>query len=281
MLDGVLGHPPGEVVVGLAIAQVEACFQVRVEAIAEVGDHALAFAGRVVLVAVCAGIGRGHVIIEVAQHLPGADLALLIAVAAHGVAHLQQRCVVAGVADVIDGAAQGQCAPVETVGAAQHFHMVEPQRFQQFVGCAARTAQRQTVEHGVQPRGVGARCTVDSRATDRNLHPFIARRLGIDPRLISQHILVAGHAALQGTAQVDHIGAAGHLGKPGLGVLDRWVFAAALLSLDQHLPQLQAFGLGHGRTGKCQPQQRSGQGFGRGHRENSRQTRTGSENCDV
>ncbi|MNP34460.1 hypothetical protein D3C76_1277480 [compost metagenome] len=88
VLDGVLGDPAGEVVVGLAVAQVEARFQVRVEAITEVGDDALAVAGGVILIAVGAGIGQGHVVVEVAQHLPGTDLALLIAVAARGVAHL-------------------------------------------------------------------------------------------------------------------------------------------------------------------------------------------------
>ncbi|MNL36332.1 hypothetical protein D3C87_1584070 [compost metagenome] len=52
VFDGVLGYPTGEVVVGLAVAQVEAGFQVRVEAITEVGDHALAVAGRVILIAI-------------------------------------------------------------------------------------------------------------------------------------------------------------------------------------------------------------------------------------
>ncbi|MDT4877169.1 hypothetical protein FQZ97_1126660 [compost metagenome] len=112
---------------------------------------------------------------------------------------------------------------------------------------------------------MGARCTVDPRPADRDFYPFVARRLGIDSRLISQHILVAGHAALQGAAQVDDIGAARHFGKSGLGVFDRRVFAALVLSPDQHLSKFQALGIGHGRTDKGQAQQRSGQGIGRGH----------------
>ncbi|MNF76968.1 hypothetical protein D3C84_590950 [compost metagenome] len=281
MLDGVFGHAAGEVIVGRTMAQVEARFQVRVEAITEVGDDALAVAGGVILIAVGAGIGQGHVVVEVAQHLPGTDLALLITVAACRVAHLQFRRVVAGMANVVDGPAQGQCAPVETVGAAQHFHMIEPQRLQQLVGRAARAGQRQTVEHGVQPRGMGARCTVDPRSADRNLGAFVAGRLGVNPGLIGQYILIAGDAALQRTTHVDHVGAAGHFGQPGLGVFDGLVFVALILGADQHLPQFQALGVGHGRTDKGQPQQRCGQGIGRGHRENSRQTKTGSEHCDV
>ncbi|MCY1413240.1 hypothetical protein D9M71_286670 [compost metagenome] len=281
VLDGVFGHPSREIVVGLAVAQVEACFQVGVEAIAEVGDDTLALAGRVVLIAVGVGVGHGHVVIEGAEHLSGADLALLIAVTARCVAYLQLRRVVAGMADVIDGPAKSQGAPVESVGAAQHLHVVEPQRFQQFIGRAAGAGQRQTVEHGVQPRGMGTRCTIDPRSADRDLHPFVARRLGIDPRLVSQHILIAGHAALQRTAHVDHVGAAGHLGQPGPGVLDPLVFVALVLSANQHLSQLQALSLGHGRTNKGQAQQRSGQGMRRGHWENSRRTGTGNEQCDA
>ncbi|MCY1396348.1 hypothetical protein D9M71_113170 [compost metagenome] len=275
VLDGMLGHASREVVVGLAVAQVEARFQVRVEAITEVGDHALALAGRVVLVAVGVCVGHGHVVIEVTQHLSGADLTLLITVTARCVAYLQLRRVVAGMTDVIDGSAQGQGTAVETVGAAQHFHMVEPQRLQQFIGRAARAGQRQTVEHGVQPRGMGTRRTVDARSADRDLHPLIACRLGIDPGLISQHILVTRHTALQRTAHVDHIGTAGYLGQPGPGVLDPLVFVTLVLGPDQHLPQFKALRLGHGRTNKGQAQQRGGQGIRRGHWGNSRRTGNG------
>ncbi|MNY37070.1 hypothetical protein D3C86_1716010 [compost metagenome] len=112
---------------------------------------------------------------------------------------------------------------------------------------------------------MGARCPVDPRSADRNLHPFIARRLGINPRLIRQHILIAGHAPLQRAAHVDHVGAAGHLGQPRLGVVDSLVFVALVLGADQHLSQFQALGFGHGRTDKGQTQQRGGQGVGRGH----------------
>ncbi|MNG02992.1 hypothetical protein D3C84_860490 [compost metagenome] len=55
----------------------------------------------------------------------------------------------AGMSDVIDGAAQGEGAAVETVGTAQDFGAAQPQRFEQLVRCAARTGQRQAVEHRV------------------------------------------------------------------------------------------------------------------------------------
>ena len=157
-----LGHATGEVVVGLAIAEIEAGFQIRVEAIAEVGDQAFALAGGVVLIAVGVGIGQRHVVIEIPQHLPGADLALLIAMAAGGVAHLQLRRGVTGVADVIDSAAQRQRAAIETVGAAQHFDMVDPQRLKQFIRRAAGAGEGQAIQHRVQPRGVGTGCAVDA-----------------------------------------------------------------------------------------------------------------------
>ncbi|MNI27198.1 hypothetical protein D3C73_809260 [compost metagenome] len=151
VLDGMLGHPACEVVVSLAVAQVEACFQVRVEAIAEIGDHPLALAGGVVLIAIGIGVGQGQVVVKVTQYLAGADLPLLIAMAARCIAHLQAGCRVAGVADVIDGTAQRQGTAIKTVGAAQHFHMLDPQRFEQFVRCATGAGQRQAVEHRVQP----------------------------------------------------------------------------------------------------------------------------------
>ncbi|MNK64567.1 hypothetical protein D3C87_838110 [compost metagenome] len=118
-----------------------------------------------VLIAIGICIGQRHVVIEVAEHLPGADLALLIAVAAGGIAHLQFRRVVAGVADVIDGAAQCQRAAIKAVGAAQHFDVIDPQRFEQLIRRAARAGQRQAIEHRVQPRRMSARRAVDARAT--------------------------------------------------------------------------------------------------------------------
>lgn len=130
VLDRILGDPPGKLVIGLAMAEIEPGFQIRIEAIPEVGDDPLALAGRVVLIAIGARIGHRHVVVEVAQHLPGADLPLLVAVATGYVAHLQQRRIVASVADVVDGTAQCQSAAVKTIGAAQHLYMVEPQRLE-------------------------------------------------------------------------------------------------------------------------------------------------------
>ncbi|MNY48117.1 hypothetical protein D3C86_1834260 [compost metagenome] len=101
---------------------------------------------------------------------------------------------------------------------------------------------------------MGAGSTVDPRAADRNLHPFVARRLRINPRLVSQHILIAGHAALKRAAHVDHVAAAGHLRKPRRGLFDRQIFATLILSPDQHLPQLNALGLDHGWANEGQPQ---------------------------
>ncbi|MCY1449637.1 hypothetical protein D9M71_663880 [compost metagenome] len=112
---------------------------------------------------------------------------------------------------------------------------------------------------------MGARRPIDPRTADRDLHPFVARRLGIDPRLIGQHILIARHPALQGAAHVDQVGAAGHLLEPGLGLLDALVFVALVLGPDQHLSQLKALGLGQRRTDEGQAEQCGGQGMGRGH----------------
>ena len=162
VFDGMLGHATGEVVVGLAIAEVEAGFQIRVEAIAEVGDQAFALAGGVVLIAVGVGIGQRHVVIEISQDLPGADLALLIAMAAGGVTHLQFRRGVTGVADVIDSAAQRQRTAIEAIGAAQNFDMLDPQWLEQFIRCAAGAGEGQAIQHRVQPRGVGAGRAVDA-----------------------------------------------------------------------------------------------------------------------
>ncbi|MNE18000.1 hypothetical protein D3C80_1110020 [compost metagenome] len=88
VLDLRLGQTPGQLVVGFPVAQVEAGFQVRVETVADVGGNALAVAAGMVLIAVVIGIGQGQVVVQVAQHLAGADLALHIAVAASFVAHL-------------------------------------------------------------------------------------------------------------------------------------------------------------------------------------------------
>ena len=108
MLDIVFGHAPGQFVIGFAIAQVEAGFQLRAEAIADVGGNAFAVASGVVLIAVSVGICQGDVVVQIPQHLPGTDLTFLIAIAARFVAHLQGRRVVAGMGNVVDRPAQGQ-----------------------------------------------------------------------------------------------------------------------------------------------------------------------------
>lgn len=101
MLDLFFGHAPGQLVIGFAIAQVKAGFQLRAEAIANVGGDALAAAAGVVLIAIGVRVGQRHVVVEVAQHLPRTDLTLLICTACF-ITHLQRCSVVAGVSDVVD-----------------------------------------------------------------------------------------------------------------------------------------------------------------------------------
>ncbi|MCY1430904.1 hypothetical protein D9M71_468620 [compost metagenome] len=149
VLDLFLGQASGQVILGFPVAQVEAGFQAWAEAITDIGGDALAAAAAVLLVTIVLRIGQGHVVVQIAQHLTGADLTLGIAAAAQFIAHLQGRGIMAGMGDVIDGAAQGQSTAVETVGAAQDFGAAQPQRFEQLVRCAARTGQRQAVEHRV------------------------------------------------------------------------------------------------------------------------------------
>ena len=93
---------------GFAVAQVEARLQILIEAIAEVGGHALAFARRVILIAIGVAVGEGEVVVEITQHLGGGDVAFLVAMAAGFIAQLQLGRGVAGVGDVVDGAAQSQ-----------------------------------------------------------------------------------------------------------------------------------------------------------------------------
>ena len=106
MLNAFFGHAPGQLIVGFAIAQIEAGFQLRTEAIADIGCNAFAAACGMVLIAVGVGVSQRDVVIEIPEHLSGTDLAFLIAVAACFVAYLQRCGIVAGMGDVIDGAAQ-------------------------------------------------------------------------------------------------------------------------------------------------------------------------------
>ncbi|MNH12796.1 hypothetical protein D3C79_723480 [compost metagenome] len=108
VLDLLLGQASSQIVLGFAVAQVKAGFQVRVETVADVGGDALAAAAAVILVTVVFGIGQRYVVVQVTQYLAGTDLALGVAAAADLVAQLQRCGVAAGVGDVVDGAAQGQ-----------------------------------------------------------------------------------------------------------------------------------------------------------------------------
>ncbi|MCY1178680.1 hypothetical protein D9M73_190450 [compost metagenome] len=130
---------------------------------------------------------------------------MLVAAATDLVAYLQCRRVVAGVGDVVDGTAQGQGALVKAIGATQHFGTAQPQRFEQFVRRAARAGQRQAVEHRVNAGTVRPRRAVEARAAYRQLDAVVACRLGEHPRLIGQHVLVAGHPALPHALHVHQV----------------------------------------------------------------------------
>ena len=205
VLDLVFGQAPRQFVFSFPVAQVEAGFQVGVEAVTDIGGNALGAAAAVRLVAVIFRIGQGHVIVEIAQHLARTDVPMLVAAAADLVAHLQCRRVVAGVGDIVDRAAQGQGALVKAIGATQHFGTAQPQRFEQFVRRAARAGQRQAVEHRVNAGTVRPRRTVEARAAYRQLDAVVACRLGEHPRLVGQHVLVAGHSALPHALHVHQV----------------------------------------------------------------------------
>ena len=175
MFDLVLGHTTCQFVIRFAITQIEACLKLRVEAIADVGRDAFTAASRVILITVSVGIGQRNVVIKVSQYLSCADLAFAITITARFVPHLQRRSVVARMRYVVDGAAQGQRAGAESIGAAQHFGAAQPQRFEQFVGSAARARQRQAVEHDIEARTVGAGRPVDCGTPHRHFGAIIAR----------------------------------------------------------------------------------------------------------
>ncbi|KAG1080737.1 hypothetical protein G6F40_015761 [Rhizopus arrhizus] len=122
-----------------------------------------------VLVTVEFGIGVGQEVVDIATDTPPADPALLVATAAGFVMQLHARRITAAAADVVDGTAECQRAMLETVGPAQHFHARQPQRFQQLVGRAARSGQRQAIDRHGNTRGVRARAAVDAGAADGDL----------------------------------------------------------------------------------------------------------------
>ncbi|KAG1182841.1 hypothetical protein G6F35_015505 [Rhizopus arrhizus] len=122
---------------------------------------------------------------------------------------LHARRITAAAADVVDGTAECQRAMLETVGPAQHFHARQPQRFQQLVGRAARSGQRQAIDRHGNTRGVRARAAVDAGAADGDLGAFIAWRLCADARLVGQHIGAAGQSAV-GLGHIDDVAGAGH-----------------------------------------------------------------------
>ena len=127
-----------------------------------------------ILIAVGFAVGEGEVVVEIAQHLTGGDVALLVTVAADFIAQLQLGRGVAGVGDVVDGAAQSQRAAVEAIGTTEHLGATDPQRLQQLVRRAAGAGQRQAVEQDMGAGGVRAGATVDTRAAHADLHAFVA-----------------------------------------------------------------------------------------------------------
>ncbi|MNJ51304.1 hypothetical protein D3C77_466040 [compost metagenome] len=209
------------------------------------------------LVAVVLGIGQGHVVVQVPQHLARADLAFGITPAAQLVAHLQRRSVMAGMGDIVDGAAQGQGAAVKAVGTAQYFGAAQPQRLEQFVGGSTGAGQRQAVELGVDAGTVAARGAVDARATNRELDAVVTCRLGKYPWLVGQDILVAGDPALLHALHVDQVGGTRHVPQALTSVLQFTLF----LFLDQYLTEFDAFaGLGRGGAGDQQGEGGAGEG---------------------
>ncbi|MNU35597.1 hypothetical protein D3C71_241990 [compost metagenome] len=161
--------------VGFAVAHEEAGLQVGCDLPADVGHRALAIAGRMPLVAVEFGIGISQEVVDVTTDAAQADAAFLVATAARFVVQLHAGRVAATAADVVDGTAQRQRAAFEAVRPAQYFYTRQPQRFQQFVGRAARAGQRQAVDRYRDAGGMCARATVDARAADRHLGAFVAR----------------------------------------------------------------------------------------------------------
>ncbi|MNJ71282.1 hypothetical protein D3C77_678050 [compost metagenome] len=69
MLDLRFGQAPSQVVLGFPVTQVEAGFQIRIEAITDIGGDALAAAAAVLLITIVLGVGQGYVIVQIAQHL--------------------------------------------------------------------------------------------------------------------------------------------------------------------------------------------------------------------
>ena len=126
MLDLIFSDPACQLVISLAITQIKARLQLRAETITDVRRHTLAAATGMVLITVGIGVIQGNVVIQIAQYLPRTDLALLIAVTACLIPHLQRGGVVAGMGDVVDRAAQCQCPCVKTIGAAQDFGAAKP-----------------------------------------------------------------------------------------------------------------------------------------------------------
>jgi hypothetical protein len=226
-----LGHGQGAglLVVGLAVAEIEARLQAGTELVAEVGDHAARLAVRLRLEP-GAGLGGGRdEIIPVADHLARAHETLAVAVAAALHAGLERGRVVAGARDVVDRAAQHQGASVEGIGTAQDLGARQAERLEQLIGRAARAAQGKAVE---QKQGAGTEevgTAVDGRTADRNLDAVgAAGRLGIDAGLEGQHVLVGEYASLLHLGGVDHAHAARHFLQARLGA----VKAAQCLALD-------------------------------------------------
>jgi len=221
VVQGIVEGGGAGVVVGfVAVAQQQAGFQFRVEAVAGVGDDARAFRQAVVAVAVVAVVVGLQVVIQAAFDTAVADALLLVVVAAGFGTHAQAGGAIAAVVDEVDRAAEGQRAILEGVGAAQDLGVVDAAGIEEFVRGTARASQWQAIEKEldafaeVAGRGVGA------GATDRDLRRVVAAGgLHEYAGLVGQGVLQGGGTAFGDFFAVDHAGATGHLGERAGGLL--------------------------------------------------------------